>query len=115
MIIESLGLIARRDNGRELATALSFLLGPTQAESGCVSCRLYQHVSSPNRFHLECCWTSEADLIRHLRADNYRQFLLVMELSAEPPQLQFHTVAGTRGMDLVQEVRAQSLELPRGE
>jgi quinol monooxygenase YgiN len=108
MIIESLGLVARRDSRRELRAALSFLLGPTRVESGCVACHLYQDVTDPNHFRLECLWSTEADFLRHLRSDIYRQVLILMELSAEPPRVQFHHVADTHGLELVHATRGHT-------
>ncbi len=105
MIIESLGLIARRENRRELQGALSFLLGPTRVESGCVSCHLYQDVSNPNGFRFECLWKTEADFVRHLRSEIYKQLLILMELSAEPPNVQFHVVSETQGLEFVHATR----------
>lgn len=105
MIIESLGLVAPRDKSKELQTALSYLLGPTRMESGCLACHLYQDVSNPNCYRFECLWETEADFIRHLRSNIYRQVLILMELSAEPPSVQFHTISGTHGLELVHATR----------
>lgn len=107
MIIESLGLMARRDNRKELQAALSFLIGPTRVESGCVSCHLYQDVVNPNGFRFECSWRSETDFVCHLRSEIYKQLLILMELSAEPPSVQFRTVSETRGLEFVHATRKQ--------
>ena len=107
MIIESLSLVARRDNRKELQAALSFLIGPIRVESGCVSCHLYQDIVNPNSFHIECLWKSENDFVRHLRSEIYKQLLILMELGAEPPSVQFHTVSETQGMEFVHATRKQ--------
>ena len=109
MIIESLGLVARGENRKELQAALSFLLGPTRVESGCVSCHLYQDVLDPNGLHFECIWKTEADFVRHLRSDIYKQLLILMELSAEKPAVQFHRISGTHGLEFVHTSREQQL------
>ena len=107
MIIESLGLVARRENRRELQAALSFLLGPTRVEEGCLSCQLYQDVSNPNSLHFQCLWKTEADLLRHLRSDIYKQLLILLELSTESPSIEFHIVSATQGLELVHATRRQ--------
>jgi quinol monooxygenase YgiN len=107
MIIESLGLVARRENRRELQTALSYLLGPTRVEAGCISCQLYQDVLDPNILHFQCVWSTEDDLLRHLRSEIYKQLLILLELSAKPPLVQFHTVSQTHGMEFVHTTRQQ--------
>lgn len=107
MILERLGLVARRENRRELQAALSFLLGPTRVESGCLSSQLYQDSANPNAFQFECLWMTEEDLVRHLRSEIYRQLLILMELSAEEPIVQFHKISETCGMEFIHTVRNQ--------
>jgi len=112
MIIESLGLVSRGENRRELQVALSFLLGPIRVESGCISCHLYQDVVNPNGFRFECLWKTELDFRRHLRSEIYKQLLILMELSAEPPTVQFHTISDTQGMELVHATRQEPGQAP---
>ena len=110
MIIESLGLVAHRNSRKELEATLSFLMNPLRAEAGCVTCHLFQDTVDPNSFRFECIWDSEADLIRHLRSEIYRHFLFLMELCVEQPIVQFHSVADTRGLELVHATRLQNPE-----
>lgn len=107
MIIEKLILVARRENRRELQAALSYLLGPTSVEAGCVRCQLFQDVNNTDILHFECVWKTETDLLRHLRSEIYKQLLIVLELSAEPPSAQFHTVSETHGLEFVHTARQQ--------
>jgi len=107
MIIERLGLVARRENRKELQAALSYLLGPTRVEPGCVSCHLFQDVTNPNGFQFECLWETEAHFVRHVRSEIYRQLLILMELSAQVPSVQFHAVSDTKGLDFVRVNREQ--------
>jgi quinol monooxygenase YgiN len=105
MIIESLSLIARRENRRELLGALSYLLGPTRVEAGCLSCKFHQDVNNPNVLQFEIAWKTEADLLRHLRSDICKQLLVLSELSIEPPRVQFHIVSETHGLEFVHAAR----------
>jgi quinol monooxygenase YgiN len=107
MIIERLRLVARRENRKELQAALFFLLGPTRVEPGCMSCELFQDVCNPNGFQFESVWETEADFLRHLRSEIYRQLLILMELSAQAPRVQFHTVSETQGLGFVHTARGQ--------
>lgn len=107
MIIESLGLVACRENRRELQVALSYLVGPTRVEAGCLRCQLCQDVSDPNILHFESVWKTKDDLLRHLRSEIYKQLLILLELSVEPPSVQFHTVSVTYGLEFVHANRQQ--------
>jgi hypothetical protein len=57
---------------------------------------------------IESRWDSEENLIRHLQSGTYKKLLLLMELSAVPPSLEFFTVLEFRGLDLVETARAPS-------
>jgi quinol monooxygenase YgiN len=96
----------RREDREKLLTALSFLSGPTRVEYGCISCELFQDTANPNAFRLECEWKTEADLVRHVRSEFYKQLLSLMELGAKPPRVQFHSVSGTRGLEFIQSSRS---------
>jgi len=107
MIIESVSLVARPDNRRELELGLSFLLGPIRVEAGCLSCNLFEDVTDLNQFRFECLWDSADDLLRHLRSGVYRQLLILIEMSAAAPSVQFHTISVTQGLEYVEAAREQ--------
>jgi quinol monooxygenase YgiN len=83
------------------------LSGPTEAEAGCKSCQLYQDTSDANVLRIETRWITQGDLLRHIRSDTYKRFLLLMELGSEKPTIEFYTVSELRGVDLIREARAQ--------
>jgi quinol monooxygenase YgiN len=67
--------------------------------------RLYQETTNPSAFHLQTHWKTEDELMQHLCSDEYKELLLLVELSVEPPSIEFHTVSETRGAELIHEVR----------
>jgi quinol monooxygenase YgiN len=89
----------------ELRKALYSLSGPTGAEAGCKSCQLYQDASDASVLRIETRWTTQGDLLRHIRSDTYKRFLLLMELGSEQPTIEFYTVLELRGLDLIREAR----------
>jgi quinol monooxygenase YgiN len=105
MIIELVGIIASPRNRAELGRALSSLLGPTQAEPGCISCLLYQDWSDANVLYLESRWNTLSDLIQHIRSDRYKRLLLLMELGVETPTIEVLTVTDVRGLDFIEAAR----------
>ena len=50
-------------------------------------------------------WDSESGFQRQARSERYRQILEAVELSRRKPEIQFHQVTGTRGIDLLEELR----------
>jgi quinol monooxygenase YgiN len=105
MVIERIAILVAPEKREDLRRAFSSLLGPTGVEPGCISCDLFQEAGNLNRFCLETRWKSDQELIRHLRSEQYKSFLILLELSSEPPLIEFHAVVETRGLELVRSVR----------
>lgn len=51
-------------------------------------------------------WATEEDMRRRVQSDSFTSLLAVME-SAEKPEVQFDFVTTTRGLDYVEEARAE--------
>jgi quinol monooxygenase YgiN len=105
MIIEILGISVAQGKMQDLGKALASLVGPIQVQPGCLSCRLFQGWGDSEALQMEARWDDQEGLMRHLKSDLYKRLLLLMELSASPPILEFLTVTELRGLDLVQEAR----------
>lgn len=111
MIIELLGFVAPPDKRTDLHQALHSLLGPTRVTPGCVECRLYQE-SDTKTHYLESRWETSDDLIRHIQSDAYKRLLLLMELGADAPSIEFLTVSDVKGLDFIQTARQKSNHQP---
>jgi quinol monooxygenase YgiN len=105
MIIELVGIVAPPEKCEELGKALSYLSGPTRVEPGCLSCLLYRDCSDANVIYIESRWETLNDLIHHISSDAYKKLLLLMELGAEPPAIEFLTVTEVRGLDFIDAAR----------
>ena len=105
MIIESVRIVVTPAKREQLRRALAAWAGPTAVESGCVSCRILQEGSDLDAFCYQAQWRSRDDLLRHLRSEHYKRLLMLMDLGSEPPVVEFHTVAETRGLDLIEFAR----------
>jgi quinol monooxygenase YgiN len=108
MIIEQLTICAPKGKRQEIGSALVSVLGPTQVRPGCLKCRLLQSWRNPDELVLEAKWETAEDLLSHLQSDSYKRLLLLMELSAVPPLLEFFTVKEVSGLELVQQARNHS-------
>jgi quinol monooxygenase YgiN len=108
MIIEQLSICAPKGQREPIGSALASLIGPTQVQPGCLQCRLLQNWHDADEFAMEANWATAEDLTRHLQTDAYKRLLLLMELSAVPPVLQFSTVQEVSGLDLVQKARGDA-------
>jgi quinol monooxygenase YgiN len=89
----------------EVMTILSPMAERTRAERGCLGCHLYRDAMEEAVLTFEDTWESEADLERHLRSEEYRQLLLVMELAKVPPEVRFGRVSHSTGLETIQQAR----------
>jgi len=97
-------MIVRPEMRRDLLETLRGMLEPARVERGCLSYRFYEDVEDRNAFVLLEEWKTQKDLESHLRTDNQRWLLAVMDLLGEQPELRFNTVSHTAGMDLIENV-----------
>jgi quinol monooxygenase YgiN len=57
-------------------------------------------------------WKSEDALYEHIRSSAYRRVLAAIELSSRPPDVIFHFVSQSKGMELIQTLRGESQQAP---
>ena len=105
MVHSTIRLIIPFEKQYEALEILSSISEEIQFEPGCISSRLYQDVREQLAIMLEEIWTSEKDLQRHLRSDKYRRVLLVVEMSAEPPEIRFDIIAHSSGVETIEHAR----------
>jgi len=103
-ILVTLRMIVQPERRRDLLETMRGLLEPVRVERGCLSYRLYEDVEDRNTFVLMEEWNTHKDLESHIRTDNHRRMLALMDLLSEPPELRFNTVSHTAGMDLIENV-----------
>lgn len=83
------------------------MLCPTRVEPGCLRCKLYEDVEDWAAFTLVQEWSTPADFERHLRSETYRRLLMLMELSVGPPEVRYHVISATMGMEAIYAVRGE--------
>lgn len=72
---------------KEVYAILGPMIERTKLEEGCLSCRLYQDVFARQWIMFEEIWVDEANLRKHLRSDEFRTVLLVIEMARQPPEI----------------------------
>jgi quinol monooxygenase YgiN len=105
MVIATLRMSVPPEKQADTLRTLRTVMGPTRAQLRCISCRLYQDVEDANLVTFVQVWESQEDLNEHIRSDDYRKVLAVMELAGEQPEIKFIRVAHTAGMELIKRLR----------
>ncbi|MGD1075596.1 MAG: antibiotic biosynthesis monooxygenase family protein [Thermodesulfovibrionales bacterium] len=100
-------------NLHEALEILRSIMQQTRFESGCVSCNVFHDVDFENEVMIEELWQNEKDLERHLQSDEYRKVLIVAEMASAPPEIRFHTIQRTSGVETVEKARTAGGKLLR--
>jgi quinol monooxygenase YgiN len=105
MILVTLSVVPLPDRRDEMVAVFWMLLGPTRVEPGCLACELFAEICNGDGLLYLEEWETPEQLERHMRSARYERLLAVMEASASPPVLRYHTVSGSKGMEYLQAVR----------
>ena len=92
---------------QDLLEAFHFLSLSTRLEPGCLGCSAW---SDPEwTVHYVEEWATESEMRRRVQSENFTSLLAVVE-SAEEPEVHFDFVTTTRGLDYVEEARAEAVD-----
>lgn len=106
MELTTLRIFPSHEQRRHVLSLLRSIQGHTSVKLGCRYCRICEE-DGPDEaiLHMEC-WDCEEEFERHIRSDMYRRVLEAMELSRIPPELKFHRITESRGLELVGTLRS---------
>jgi quinol monooxygenase YgiN len=111
VLISTLKIVVPIQQRVELLEILRSVVGPTETQPGCLSCRIYQDYGSDQTTMLCEHWKSFAALKEHIRSEIYLRVLAACELSSQPPEFCFHHVSDTQGMGLIHELRGDGRDI----
>ncbi len=112
MVIFTLRMKVPGGKRKDFLDSARLITGPTQIQPGCISCRFYQDVDDPDAILFVEEWESREGLDRHIKSDQYRIILSLMELSTNAPEIKFNTISKTEGMEVIEAVRAKDFGPP---
>jgi len=91
----------------DAVSIIKSLIGPTEAKSDCHSCKLYSHIDNDDVLILIEQWQSQESLEDHICSGGFRKVLAVMDLASRQPEITFHKVSSTEGMELVERLLSE--------
>jgi quinol monooxygenase YgiN len=91
----------------EVLSILRKVLEQCRDNPNCLGGHIYGDLQDRNVLMLEQVWSSGEDLDRHLRSDEYRNLLLALELAVERPEIAFHTISHSTGIETIERARGQ--------
>jgi quinol monooxygenase YgiN len=94
----------------DIYNALRSIQAKLMINPECLKCDVYFTSNKEQKVIYMEIWQSKKALRTHVRSELYRDILSIMELAVETPEIQFHTLTETRGMELITETR-QSIKM----
>jgi quinol monooxygenase YgiN len=73
---------------------------------GCLSSHVYGDLQEKDVLMLEEVWKAQEELDLHLRSDEYRNLLLVLEMAVKQPEIRFETIASSAGIETIEKARS---------
>jgi quinol monooxygenase YgiN len=89
----------------EALQILCSIIERTRAEIGCNGCSVYRDMQNDKRIVFEENWKNDEALKHHLRSEDFRKVLMVMEMAIIPPEVRFDTITESRGVETIEEAR----------
>jgi quinol monooxygenase YgiN len=108
MILASIRMTIAPQKFGEALGILKSLVAECTVQPGCLNCRIYRNVQSNNVLMFQQLWNDEANLQRHLRSDEYRQLLLVLEMATKQPEIRFDTILSSTGIETIEKARSNA-------
>ena len=105
MIISFLKLKPIPEKHQAILDILGYVKERLQMKRGCLESNIFQECDrDPMILYLEA-WQSRMDMDRHIESDVYLRVLNAMDLCREKPDISFHEVSETKGMDWIAALR----------
>jgi quinol monooxygenase YgiN len=105
MVFMTLEIDVTADQRINVLSAFRQLAGPLEVQPGCLACRILADVRNEGLIGLVVVWDGQDNLERHIRSDLFRKVLTLMEASSARPEIRFHTVSRTAGLESVEQIR----------
>ena len=105
MILSTIRMTVSPDKRNEALKILKLNTQLTRVQPGCLGSHIYEDVQDSDVLMITEMWRSSEELTRHLRSNEYRNILLVMEMAANAPLVRFDTISNSTGMETVEKAR----------
>ncbi len=106
MVIFTLHLEVAPSDRLSVLKTIHAIIGPTAVQKGCLHCGLYSNSQNDDELILLQKWKTQQDLEKHVRSDDFRKLLTVMEAAKKKPEISFITVGSKAGLELVEKIRS---------
>jgi quinol monooxygenase YgiN len=75
----------------------------------CHSCHIYEDLQEENVLMFKEVWMTDEGLDLHIRSNEYRNLLLVLEMSLKQPEIRFDTISKSTGIETIEKARSRTI------
>jgi quinol monooxygenase YgiN len=94
----------------EVMKVLGWIADLCRDNPDCLGCHLYGDLLKKDVLVLEQVWKAQEPLDRHLRSEEYRNLLIVLEMSRNKPEIRFDTITHSTGIETIERARGCATE-----
>ena len=94
---------------RKRGEALKILISISEQcrdDPGCISSHIYGDLQEEGAIMFEELWRTEKDLDLHMRSNEYRNLLLVLEMALKQPEIRFNSIFNWTGIETIEKARS---------
>ena len=108
MVLTTIRMLLPHQKRREALKILRSIAEQSRVQPGCLNSSIYGDLEEENVITIEEMWRDQEALGHHLRSEEYRNLLLVLELALECPEIKFHSITSSTGIETIEKARSQT-------
>ena len=105
MILNLIRIKVAPSDRNDAVKTIRRLIGPTKVKPGCESCNLYANTENDDDILLIEKWSTQDQFEKQITSKHYLLLLEALELAKHTPEIEFHTISSTSGLELVERLR----------
>ena len=108
MVLATIRMLLPHQKRGEALKILRSIAEQSRVQPGCLSSRIYGDLEEENVLMIEAMWQDQEALEHHLRSEEYRNLLLVVELAIECPEIKFNSISSSTGIETIEKIRSNA-------
>jgi quinol monooxygenase YgiN len=108
MILATIRMNIPREKHGEALKILRSVAELCKDDPGCLKCHIYGDLQDRKVIMFEEVWGFQEDLDLHLRSDEYRNLLLLLDVALKQPEIKFDTVSNSTGIETIEKARGEA-------
>ena len=106
MVLSTIRMAIPAEKHIDALKILKSIAQKSRDSSGSISSHIYRDIENSDILMIQECWEVVEKFELHARSDEYRNLLLVMEMSLKQPEVRFDTISESMGIETIEIIRS---------